>query len=496
MLEHYLPAIEEANALAELRLAESSDDERRELGQFFTDPVVAAFMARLLAEGPTLREATILDPGAGSGTLGIALASALVTAGTSHITLHAAEVDPATAVHLKAALRNSETAHGGRLSSQVHQGDFLALAEGGLGIEPLPAFDYVIANPPYFKVPPAQGPGGDAPNIYARFMEMSARLLKSGGRMCFIVPRSFASGFYFQKFRRRFQREVQLERVHVFESRRNAFKEQGVLQENIIVVYRKAHAESGPVRVSTSEGRHDLDELRAIDVARSIVFRPGDGHAVLYLPTSQSDLQVIERFDTWETRLGVLGLEISTGPVVAFRANEYQVAVPGTEPTVPFLWMNHVRHGEVVWPLGARFRKSEHILARAPRGLLVPNRNYVLTRRFSAKEEARRLTVAPLYQGQIPGDSIGFENHVNYIHRPRGEMSRQETAGLATLLGSSLFDTYFRISSGNTQVSATEIRALPIPGHDFLVELGAFVLGGSRDYPGNRFGDLLGDEAR
>ena len=54
---------------------------------------------------------------------------------------------------------------------------------------------------------------------------------------------------------------------------------------------------------------------------------------------------------------------------------------------------------------------------------------------------------------------------------------RQDWAhGLAALLGSRLIDSFFRIQSGNTQVSATEIRALPLPPAAQIREIGAAVL--------------------
>ena len=95
--------------------------------------------------------------------------------------------------------------------------------------------------------------------------------------------------------------------------------------------------------------------------------------------------------------------------------------------------------------------------------LLVPNRNYVLLRRFSAKEEERRLVAGPYLARTGDTSMVGLENHLNYIYRPGGTLTEDEAFGIAALLSSSLLDTYFRISNGNTQVSATELRTMPLP---------------------------------
>jgi hypothetical protein len=61
---------------------------------------------------------------------------------------------------------------------------------------------------------------------------------------------------------------------------------------------------------------------------------------------------------------------------------------------------------------------------------------------------------------------------VNYIYRPKGKLSKKLALGLSTFLNSSLLDRYFRISNGNTQVGATEIRAMPLPSREVIEEVG------------------------
>ncbi|MEO7328569.1 MAG: hypothetical protein ABI193_08330, partial [Minicystis sp.] len=63
----------------------------------------------------------------------------------------------------------------------------------------------------------------------------------------------------------------------------------------------------------------------------------------------------------------------------------------------------------------------------------------------------------------------------------------------SVLSGSSaLFDSYFRISNGNTQVSATELRALPLPAPEVLKRIAKWAVKGPESTTDERILDALG----
>jgi adenine-specific DNA-methyltransferase len=94
------------------------------------------------------------------------------------------------------------------------------------------------------------------------------------------------------------------------------------------------------------------------------------------------------------------GLEISTGPVVDFRSTDF-ITFKKQKNSVPLIWLGNVEPMSVTWPLktlkgkpkGQYISKKAESLSR-----LVPNRNYVLLRRFSAKDDSRRLIAAPHFK--------------------------------------------------------------------------------------------------
>ena len=481
-----------ADRIGEWCIRQKTDRERKNHGLFLTPAPVADFMAgRITAEAHEIR---VLDPAAGTGILCCAAVEHLASRHVKPriVKLIAHEIDRDLLPPLRAVLDHladwCSRRHGVTVSVRIETTDFI-LANAKLlrprGLFPARSaaepFDVVIANPPYFKIgkdDPRAAAVSEVvhgqPNIYALFMAAGAALLRQRGDFVFITPRSFASGPYFRQFRRVFFDLIQPTRVHVFGSRRDAFRRDAVLQENVIVCgIRRDHAPetSATVEISSSLGVDDLSESSVREVSASTALDLDSTEKVLRLPVCDDDERALAVVDAWPSSLSDLGLNISTGPVVAFRANKF-IAKDGEIPVrhVPLLWMNHVRAMEAIWPLSRH--KPEYLVRRGAGALLLPNRNYVLLRRFSSKEEPRRLTAAPFIAAEFEVPEVGLENHLNYVHRPGGELSEDEAWGLAALYNSRLLDTWFRTINGNTQVNATELRAMPLPAHETIVALG------------------------
>ena len=481
-----------ADRVGEWYAARKSDRHRREHGLFLTPVPVADFMAGRIKAGR--RKLRILDPAAGAGVLCCAAVEALVSRKPDAVELVAHEVDEDLIAPLRAVLNCLADwccARGVALAVRVEAADFILAHAGALhsrgGIRPFRSgakdFDIVISNPPYFKIgknDPRAAAASDVvhgqPNIYALFMAVGAALLRAGGDFVFITPRSFASGPYFRRFRTVFFDMIRPTEIHVFGSRREAFVRDEVLQENVVLagIRRNRGCPAGagaPLVISSSRGVGDIDETVRREVPANMVLDLESEDRVLRFPIHEEDDEALALVGSWPGSLRDLGLNVSTGPVVPFRAAGL-IGKEGAAPAshAPLLWMNHVRAMRTTWPLGRR--KPEYIRRSGAAPLLLPNRNYVLLRRFSAKEEPRRLTAAPWLAAEFAVPEIGIENHLNYIHRPGGTLSEDEAWGLAALYNSRLLDTWFRAVNGNTQVNATELRAMPHPAHGTIVALG------------------------
>ena len=477
-----------ADALGREYSGRKSDTERKALGIFFTPESVAEFMAGLVKV--TGKKVRLLDPAAGVGILICAVVEALVkNSEVREIEIVAHEIDDALAEGLKLTLGVLEkfAATQNRLVTfEIKRGDFILSECISLemlsSIEPREKFDLVIGNPPYLKIGKKDPRAAAAssvvhgqPNIYGLFMAVSAALLKNGGQFVFITPRSFASGPYFAKFRSWFFERIRPSLVHVFDSRRDAFGRDEVLQENVIFVGErddlwKSEKADAVMTISVCHGASDLKRRR--EVIKPVAQMLAGADEILRIPASFEEENALSRVELWTGSLAEYGMKISTGPVVAFRAKELLRSEPGN--TVPLLWLNHVFPMDVHWPNGVK--KPQYIdAAAANRKLLLPNKNYVVMRRFSAKEDARRLMAAPLIADSIDAEMVGLENHLNYIYRPKGGLTKAEAWGLSSLFSSSLLDAYFRGVNGNTQVSATELRTMPLPPLEMLVRLGEMV---------------------
>ncbi len=294
-------------------------------------------------------------------------------------------------------------------------------------------------------------------------MEVAAGQLKPGGQLIFLVPRSFTSGRYFAGFRRHLHHQLGLQSLHVFTSRRATFAADAVLQETLICHYRRGpHADPVVISSSRGDGCTDVDSRLAVP-HRLVVDAGGE----IRIPVDATDLRCLTQLSGLEP-LRDLGIEVSTGKIVPFRAGPF-LQPRATPDSVPLLWMQHVDRRGIHWPAGPGFRKPQHIRNTAPG--LIDNTTYVLVRRLSSKDEAQRVT-AGVYPGSLPGSQIGLENHLNYLYRQQNTLDQAEAWGLASWLNSPIVDRYVRITNGHTQVNATELRNLPVPAMEVVRSIG------------------------
>jgi adenine-specific DNA-methyltransferase len=451
---------------------------RQELGQFLTPLPVAAFLASLFdMSGGYPGGATLLDPGAGVGSLSAAFVDRwLREAGHPPLAITAVEIDPALHPPLSSTLRACGQIPA--VSGSIVPHDFVEWATDQLGAwwGSETTFDFVIMNPPYHKIGTASrerrllaGLGIEVSNIYAAFLALAFRLLRDGGQLVAITPRSFTNGPYFRSFRHDLLKHMTFRQIHVYDSRTSAFADGDVLQENVIFHAIKAKILS-PVTISSNGGPDDeFMTLRV--VPHHLVVRDDDPEAFIHLATDGVSADISHRMAQLPATLEETGISVSTGRVVDFRARQHLRADPDTDCS-PLVYPNHFHHGKVRWPIpgGRKCNAIDFNPETAP--LVLPNGPFALVKRFSAKEERRRVVAVVSEPRDVPGPWIGFENHVNVFHEDNRPLSHAVARGLAAFLNSTIVDLFFRQWSGHTQVNATDLRSLRYPTIKQLTSLG------------------------
>jgi adenine-specific DNA-methyltransferase len=454
------------------------------LGQFLTKAHLADFMASMFGELPP--KVRLLDAGAGAGSLTSAFVSHVCEnpVATTEIEATLYEVDPEILEALAETMQKCQDRcdrAGIRFTSTIHSLDFIlemsaSLVHDLFSIEP-PVFDAAIVNPPYRKISTDSAErkalssiGIETSNLYTGFIALIQRLLVQGGQIVGITPRSFCNGPYFRPFREDFLAQFELRRLHVFESRQAAFSDDEVLQENIIFHAVKGRNQPERLIISSSSGK-DGDPITENQVAFAQVVHPNDAEKFIHIPSLPSHINAKTVMDGLTSSLESLGLSVSTGRVVDFRLKDSLRKEP-ENGTVPLIYPCHLNGGTVAWPKpGAR--KPNAILDNDhTRQWLIPSGIYLLTKRFTSKEERRRLVACLFDPDTVVADRIGFENHLNYIHSNGCGLERSLAVGLYVFLNSTLVDQYFRRFSGHTQVNATDLRALPYPNREALQAMG------------------------
>ena len=457
---------------------------RAALGQFLTPASVARFMASMFRKNG-FEDIHILDPGAGIGTLFAALIETLCTKRSvpRSVTITAYEIEPIFIDYLEDTMHSCETIcsqRGIKFEGIVRREDFIesavSMTRHDLFSGKGERYTHAILNPPYHKLGAnshtrtlLRSSDIETSNVYTAFLALASMLLTNGGEMVSITPRSFCNGVYFKPFRKKLLESVNIERLHLFESRGEAFSDDDVLQENIIMKTRKHNKRPSKVLISSSFGMED--DLYQVSVDESEVVSLNDDDLIISVPVNILENRIVQLAKRFTESLDSLGLQVSTGPVVDFRASKYVVSSNNSE-ALPLIYPYHFKNGYVSWP-AIRNKKADGILRSAQeKGILLKSQCYVLVKRFSSKEEKKRLVAAIYNPEQLTANYVGFENHLNYFHSNHNGLKLNLARGLTAFLNSTVADSTFRQFSGHTQVNASDLRRMKYPTLSELVILG------------------------
>ena len=466
---------------------------KKKNGQFLTPVEIARFMSSLVFSNE--EKLKLLDPGCGVAILSCSLIETIVHTNKNIKAIDLVLYEPDQNIipflskvldYLKKWLSDKNVL----LNLTLIEEDFIL--DNSLCFEkatPLffnledKVFDIVISNPPYFKIPKedkramvAKSIVWGQPNIYSIFMMVASKLLKENGQLIFITPRSFASGNYFRAFREAFFQEIEIQHIHLFGSRTEAFDKDSILQETLILKGKKKALDMrlAEIVVTHSSGIHDMGQFSEKRYRTNELINYNSTEKIIHLPANEVDNNIMKLFKTWSGNLREYNIKISTGPVVSFRAtkylfNEYQ---NGTTFLVPLFQLVNTTKMNFEWPVSKRNKPQYIQLCDDTRSILLANKNYIFLRRFSSKDDKSRLVAAPYFAEANKWEYIGIENHLNYIYRPYGQLTNNEILGLCALLNSNLFDIYFRTFNGNINVSATELREMPLPPLEDIQQIG------------------------
>ncbi|PIT15117.1 methyltransferase [Snodgrassella alvi] len=448
----------------DIRLKISSKLDQRnksKFGQFMTASVIADYMASLFDKKN--KRIKLLDCGAGIGSLSLSAIKVLKKIALVDLW----EIDPVMREQLEKNMASIAAPF------HIYSEDFVFDAVKNILFGYGERYTHAIINPPYKKISSnseyrleLKKVGIETVNLYTAFLALSIHLMEKGGQIVAIIPRSFCNGPYYKPFRKLMLDQCSIEHIHLFKSRSKAFKDDNVLQEVIIIKLVK-HQAQGDVKISQSTD-HEFRDYDSKVVSFTEIIKPTDAELFVHIPIVKD---IFENNPLFSVTLTELGLGVSTGPVVLHRMREFLVQTPN-DSSVPLIFPHHFVKGEFQYPKEHKKPNAITVTTESVKWLMPNDGFYVIVKRFSAKEEKRRIVAYVINPAEIKTGMIGFENHWNVFHTKKHGFDQDIAMGLACFLNSTLFDNHFRVFSGHTQINATDLKNIRYPSIKILKSLG------------------------
>jgi adenine-specific DNA-methyltransferase len=288
-------------------------------------------------------------------------------------------------------------------------------------------FDLVIGNPPYFQFrasSPVRKYFADVisgrPNIFSLFFKVGIENLRDGGQLGYVVPPSMNNGAYFNSLRAYIKSMAAIEFLEIFA---DPFHFEDAQTEVQLIVIRKGR-QSDAYSISVPVGGRKSNLLLFASDADDLAGILAGGRS-----------------------LDSLGFTAVTGTVV-WNTRKSDLRSEKVDGAVQLVWAHNIRGGRVMID-ETNEKRPQYVVNTEP--LTGPA---IVVNRIVGSVGSGELRAGLIESGR---KFVG-ENHVNVIlPTPGAEISCEQ---LLSLLMEPEVITQVRKITGNTQISATELKYL------------------------------------
>lgn len=327
-------------------------------------------------------------------------------------------------------------------------------------------FDFVVGNPPYYKIKNMEQNIKDTfaesiyghPNAYALFIHAGIEMLRTHGRLGFIVPRSMLSGLYFKNLREFIERKTAIKEIVNISDRKSIFDD--VLHGTMILSLKRDKQNDGKINISLMKTLEDIrGRHRAIVIDRNKVVQRLNGTTVWFVADSLDVYNILSKI--------IKGSPLLSGQEINYRAKTGQIVWNRVKPLLstqkepdilPLVWATDVgkfsfsfnRMG-TARPCFLKFNaKTKQLIVKGP---------CILVQRVTADEQPSHI-VACIPEEFCKKELGGYfvENHLNIVQ----SVTESNTIDLYFILGvlnSEVVDFFFRTMNGNTQVFGDRVES-------------------------------------
>lgn len=471
-----MPAFDALADIAATARASLTPNERKAYGAYLTPAPLARQITNMCMTTPS--KVMLGDHGAGSGFLSCLTAEKMISAANrpEEVNIGAFEVQ----AKLHKAIRQSlsivsehAAANGVDFTAQL-EGDFL------VGLEDMVRgrkreLTHSVLNPPYFKIGPkhpanvtlSNALGFTVPNVYALFIVATLMMLKEGGEMVALIPRSFASGIYYKPFRKFLMEHANLTHIVRFSSRSNLFKEDNVLQENCVI------------RCIAGQEQQELVQLDFWETPESGRVNTMTASADLILSTERfampgtgDEMSALRTVSAMGSSFDKAGYTIATGRCIIHKVSDY-LAYEHTTEVAPHIHAKMFKSGGAVDFASRAYRGPAGVsICRETDAFLNDARRYLLIKRVSPNDGKNQRVASTLIDGsKFHQSKIAISNGLQAVSSGGGGDNAQvnHLAALQEYLTSPQVQDYIRAVNGTTQINKADLLSMGIPASLNLV---------------------------